>query len=105
MTPSDHNQAMQIAGNLVSAGAILGTFLGYLPAIAALGAIVWYCIQVYESRTVQRWLRLRRHRLRRKRLGRPIEGAAVHHHRARIPAGRNGAKRSHHKRHVEPQGV
>lgn len=43
----------------ISASAILAAILGWLPAIAAVLAIIWYCIQIYESATGQRifaWL-------------------------------------------------
>jgi len=51
-----------VVGHLVSAGAILGAIVGYLPAIAALVGVVWYLVQLYESNTVQRYLRGRRER-------------------------------------------
>lgn len=43
-------------------GVILTTLLGYAPAFAAMIAIIWYLIQIYESKTIQRWFesRLRR---------------------------------------------
>ena len=44
----------RLVGDTVSLAAIVGTFLGYLPAIASLGAAVWYAIQIWESDTVQR---------------------------------------------------
>jgi hypothetical protein len=47
-------------GNVVSGAAIFGSFLGWLPGIAAFIAFVWYLIQIYESATVQRWLAARR---------------------------------------------
>ena len=47
------------AGNIVSIGAIFGTFVGWLPGIAAFIAFVWYLIQIYESLTVQSWLKRR----------------------------------------------
>lgn len=57
----DHgNQINQWVGNVVSVGAIVGTFMGWAPAIAALVALLWYCIQIYESATAQRWLMSRR---------------------------------------------
>jgi hypothetical protein len=49
-------------GHLVSAGAIVGAIVGYLPAVAALVAVVWYLVQLYESHTVQHYLRGRRER-------------------------------------------
>ena len=49
-------------GHLVSAGAIIGTIAGYLPALAAIVAVSWYLVQLYESHTVQFYLRARRER-------------------------------------------
>lgn len=41
-------------------GAAIGTWVaamaGWLPAVAALVSIIWGCIRIYETRTVQRWL-------------------------------------------------
>jgi hypothetical protein len=47
-------------GNFFSLGAIGASLLGYLPAVGALIAVIWYTIQIYESVTVQRWLAARR---------------------------------------------
>lgn len=52
----------------VSAGAIIGTLLGLLPAAAALGAFCWYMIQIYESRTFQHWINNRKIIWRARRL-------------------------------------
>lgn len=46
--------------DVISAGAILGTLGHLLPEWAAIMAIVWYCIEIYESKTVQEWIRKRR---------------------------------------------
>jgi hypothetical protein len=46
-------------GHTVSGVAIIGTIVGWFPAIAATLAAVWYCIQIYESNLFQRWLKLR----------------------------------------------
>jgi len=46
----------------VSAGAVIGSIAGILPPIAAVFAIIWYCIQIYESKTVQNWIRRRKER-------------------------------------------
>lgn len=55
----------------VSAAAILGALLGVLPVLAALVGVVYYIIQIYESKTWQnataRW-RVSRHRRRVGRL-------------------------------------
>ena len=42
-------------GNGVSTVAILGTFFGWFPYIAAFAAFVWYVIQIWESKTTQEW--------------------------------------------------
>jgi len=41
----------------ISVGAVVGALMGYLPPIAAFLAIVWYAIQIYESKTVQGWIK------------------------------------------------
>lgn len=41
----------------VSAGAIIGTLIGFLPAVASVIAVVWYAIQIYESPTFQKFLK------------------------------------------------
>ncbi len=57
----DHSSNInQWVGNIFSASAIIGVFAGWLPAIAALVAAVWYLIQIYESATIQRWVAGRR---------------------------------------------
>lgn len=47
-------------GNGLSLGAIATTMLGLTPAVAAIVAIIWYSIQIYESATVQKWFAKRR---------------------------------------------
>lgn len=62
-----HTTALVVA-DVVSALAILGTLSGMLPPLAALGALTWYVIQVYESDTVQSWIKGHRHVMRRRRI-------------------------------------
>lgn len=92
MSVADHEQfihhvapSARVAADIVSAGAIFGAFLGVLPPLAALGAIIWYIIQIYESDTVQNFLlerriiRRRRQRVRQaklRRLQRELERTA-----------------------------
>lgn len=92
-----HSQLLPIAGDIVSAGAIIGAFAHMLPSVAALGAVVWYAVQIWDSRPVQTWLRLHRHKQRRKRTGRSgTPTAAVRHPR----------RKTTHRRHkAEPQGI
>jgi hypothetical protein len=47
-------------GNVASIGAVVSAFVGWLPPAAALVAIIWYMIQIYESDTVQGWRKRRR---------------------------------------------
>lgn len=44
----------------LGAGTIIATVLGYLPAVAAGVALLWYMIQIWESKTIQHWLENRR---------------------------------------------
>lgn len=53
-------QLTQWVGNVFSAGAIISTVLGWAPAIAAIVALCWYLIQIFESDTVRRWVSDRR---------------------------------------------
>ena len=58
----DHHISQWI-GNTFSVGTIIGAALGWLPAIGAIVAIIWYVIQIGESDTFRSW-RLRRHQKR-----------------------------------------
>lgn len=53
---------MEQAKHVGDAGALIttvATVAGWLPAIAALVSIVWTGIRIYESKTVQDWLKRR----------------------------------------------
>ena len=55
---------MAPVADLISAGAIVGSLVHILPPLAAFVALIWYCLQIYESETVQAYLqkrRIRRH--------------------------------------------
>jgi hypothetical protein len=47
-------------GNTASIGAVVSTVFGWLPPVAAFIAVVWYVIQIYESDTIQSWVKNRR---------------------------------------------
>lgn len=49
-------------GNSVALGAIVSTIIGIIPAVAALLALIWYVIQIYESETTKLWLAKRKAR-------------------------------------------
>ncbi|HEY5409465.1 MAG TPA: hypothetical protein VIJ94_01945 [Caulobacteraceae bacterium] len=50
---NDHSPISYWLANLAGAGSIVGAILGYTPALAALVALVWYLIQIVESKTVK----------------------------------------------------
>ena len=50
----------KIVGDGVSIGTLLGSIFGGLPHIATLVTIIWGCIRIYETKTVQDWLAKRR---------------------------------------------
>jgi uncharacterized protein HemY len=58
----DHQSLSQWVGNVISGGTVIGVLAGFVPAVAAFVALVWYLIQIYESATVQRWRATRRAR-------------------------------------------
>ena len=41
----------------VSVATVMGTLMSWLPAIAALFTIIWTAIRIYETKTVQEWLK------------------------------------------------
>jgi hypothetical protein len=62
----DYSALTAWVGHSLSTTAILGSLAGLFPPIAAVAAVIWYTIQVYESRTFQHWYRNRQmvHRAR-----------------------------------------
>ena len=40
-----------------SIATVMGTLMNWLPAVAALFSIVWTTIRIYETKTVQGWLK------------------------------------------------
>ncbi len=46
-------------GDAISVGSIVAIMGGWLPSIAALLGIVWWAIRIYETKTVQGWLKKR----------------------------------------------
>ena len=53
--------------DVASLVAIGGAFAGFFPHVAAIAAFLWYCVQLFDSKPVQRFLRKRRRRLYHKR--------------------------------------
>lgn len=48
-------QEVKTIVDVLSFGVVLGTLTEVLPALAALGTLIWTCIRIYETKTVQRW--------------------------------------------------
>lgn len=44
-------------GDVFSVGTVVGSLMGWLPAIAAIFTIVWTAIRIWETKTVQGWLK------------------------------------------------
>lgn len=60
---SSHGQTIvNIATNSTAAGIIISSVLSFLPPTAAVVALVWYFIQIWESKTVRGWVSRRRTR-------------------------------------------
>ena len=51
------NDSIKHAVDTVSIATVLGTLTHMLPSIAALFSIVWSAIRIYETDTVQGWLK------------------------------------------------
>jgi hypothetical protein len=47
-------------GHTLSGAALVGSIIGWFPGVAAVVALLWYGIQIYESKTYQAWKRGRR---------------------------------------------
>lgn len=56
--------------------------MNWLPAVAALGAVIWYAIQIWESKTVQKRVRAWKIKHRRRRRHRVVHVAA---HKRALP--------------------
>ena len=42
--------------DITSIGVLLGSLAEVLPHVAAIFTLVWTCIRIYETKTVQKWL-------------------------------------------------
>ena len=57
---SEHHNTIRQVADAISVATVVATFMEILPPIAALFTIVWTSIQIYESETVQYWLKKRK---------------------------------------------
>ena len=56
--PFEHvNEVVKHAIDALSVATVIGTLANMLPSIAALFSIIWSVIRIYETKTVQGWLR------------------------------------------------
>ena len=62
MTFIDNHEAVKHAGDIAAVSITIGTIVSFLPALAAIFTIIWTGIRIYETRTVQRFLRKRKRR-------------------------------------------
>jgi hypothetical protein len=49
-------EGTKLVGDGITVIAVVGTLVGYLPPLAALATLVWTCIRIYETDTVQRFV-------------------------------------------------
>ena len=56
MTGNTDETVKHIADGL-SVVTVVGTLAGILPAVAALFTIIWTGIRIYETETVQKWIK------------------------------------------------
>jgi hypothetical protein len=47
---------MKYVIDTASIGTVAATLAGWLPHVAAFASLVWTCIRIYETNTVQRWM-------------------------------------------------
>lgn len=59
---SDHatNEVVRVIGDTASVATAVGTLAGYMPALAAVFTIIWTSIRIYETDTVQAYVKRRR---------------------------------------------
>jgi len=51
-----NEEALTKVVDFTSIGVLLGSLVNILPAVAAIFTIVWTCIRIYETKTIQKWL-------------------------------------------------
>jgi hypothetical protein len=54
---TEHSDSLKYALDALSVATVVGALVDTLPAIAALFTIVWTGIRIWETDTVQRWLK------------------------------------------------
>lgn len=64
---NDINEHTKNVLDWTSLGLAVGTLIQILPAVAAIWTIGWYSIRIYETKTVQDWLKSRKAKKNAKR--------------------------------------
>ena len=54
---SEHQDTMKHLVDGLSLATVVGTLVDLLPAIAAIFTIIWTAIRIYETKTVQGWIK------------------------------------------------
>ena len=54
---TDHDETFKYIVDAASFFTVIGTITSMLPAVAAVFTIIWTAIRIYETETVQSWLR------------------------------------------------
>jgi hypothetical protein len=54
------NEVVRAIGDTASVATVVGTLSGYMPSLAALFTIIWTAIRIYETDTVQGWIKRRK---------------------------------------------
>jgi hypothetical protein len=54
---TDHHETIKQAADAVSIVTVVGTLMNALPAIAALASLIWSVIRIWETKTVQDWIK------------------------------------------------
>ena len=55
----DSNPVISWTGNIAGLATIIASFAGWIPVFAAGIALIWYVVQLFESKTYQKWLQSR----------------------------------------------
>lgn len=54
---TEHHETLKQAADAVSIVTVVGTLMNALPAIAALASLIWSVIRIWETKTVQDWIK------------------------------------------------
>lgn len=47
----------RLVGDVLSVGTVVSTIMGWLPAVAAIFTIIWTAIRIWETKTVQNFVK------------------------------------------------